>query len=178
VPNALGGIDTSGAFVVKISSDGAQLLYLAALGGLSTATGLALDNVGNAYVSGYGSLTATVDASLAAPMYEDDYSSAFVAKLNDQYAPLILSTDLNPAVAGRTLILSATVADARNSGTVEFNEGTDVLGIVPVSNGRAMLPVSLGVGVHRLRATYRGAGPFDGQVAVEVVQLIDQAPSL
>ncbi len=177
VPNALGGIDTSGAFVVKISSDGAQLLYLAALGGLGTATGLALDNVGNAYVSGYGSLTATVNANLAAPMYESDYSSAFVAKLNDQYAPLILSTDRNPAIAGQTLILTATVADARDSGTVEFDDGSEVLGIVPVSNGRAMLPVSLGVGVHRLGATYRGAGPFDGHSALEVVQSIDQAPA-
>jgi hypothetical protein len=177
VPNALGGIDTSGAFVVKISSDGAQLLYLAALGGLGTATGLALDNTGNAYVSGYGLLTATVDASLAAPMYEDDYSSAFVAKLNDQYAPLILSTDRNPAVAGQTLILAATVADARDSGTVEFDDGSEVLGIVPVSNGRATLPVSLGVGVHRLGAIYRGGGPFDGHSAPEVVQSIDQAPA-
>ena len=177
VPNAFGGIDTSGAFVVKISSDGAQLLYLAALGGLGTATGLALDNVGNAYVSGYGSLTATVDATLAAPMYEGDYSSAFVAKLNDQYAPLILSTDRNPGIAGQTLMLTATVADARDNGTVEFDDGSEVLGIVPVSAGRAMLPVSLGVGVHRLSANYRGAGPFDGNAAREVVQSIDQAPA-
>jgi hypothetical protein len=176
VPNALGGIDTSGAFVVKISSDGAQLLYMAALGGLGTATGLALDNGGNAYVSGYGSLTATIDASLAAPLYEGDYSSAFVAKLNDRYAPLILSTDRNPANAGQTLILTAMAADAGDSGTVEFDDGSEVLGIVPVSNGRAMLPVSLAVGVHRLRATYRGAGPFDGHSAREVVQSVDQTP--
>jgi hypothetical protein len=177
VPNMLGGIDTSGAFVVKISSGGAQLLYLAALGGLSTATGLALDNFGNAYVSGYGSLITTVDASLAAPMYEGDYSSAFVAKLNDQYAPLILSTDRNPGIAGQTLTLIASVADARESGAVEFDDRGEVLSIVPVSNGRAMLPVSLGVGVHRLGATYRGAGPFDGHASPEVVQRIDQAPA-
>jgi hypothetical protein len=110
-------------------------------------------------------------------MYEGDYSSAFVAKLNDQYAPLILSTDRNPAIAGQTLMLTATVADARESGTVEFDDGSDVLGIVPVAAGRAMLPVSLGVGVHRLGATYRGAGPFDGHSALEVVQSIDQAPA-
>ena len=59
----------------RARTDGAQLLYLAALGGLGTATGLALDNIGNAYVSGYGSLAVTVDASLAASMYEGDYSS-------------------------------------------------------------------------------------------------------
>jgi hypothetical protein len=177
VPNALGGIDTNGAFVVKISSDGARLVYLAALGGLGIATGLALDNSGNAYVSGYGSLTATVDASLAAPMYEGDYSSAFVAKLNDRSAPLTLATDRNPAIAGETLTLAATVAEARASGTVEFDDGSEVLAIVPVANGRATLPVSLGVGVHRLRASYRGAGPFNGQSALEVLQSIDQPPA-
>jgi len=48
---------------------------------------------------------------------------------------------------------------------------------VPVSGGRATLPVNLGVGVHRLGATYRGVGPFDGCSAMEVVQLIDQAPA-
>jgi hypothetical protein len=52
-----------------------------------------------------------------------------------------------------------------------------MLGIVPVSNGRATLPVSLGVGVHRLGAIYRGGGPFDGHSAPEVVQSIDQAPA-
>ena len=177
VPNALGGMDTSGAFVLKISADGARLLYLAALGGLGVASGLALDNFGNAYVSGYGSLTATVDASLAAPLYEGDFSSAFVAKLNDQYAPLIFFTDRNPAVAGQALVLTAMVADARDSGTVEFADGSQVLGVVPVSSGRATLPVNLGVGLHRLQATYRGAGPFDGRSALEVVQSIDQAPA-
>ena len=67
------------------------------------------------------------------------------------------------------------VADARDSGTVEFDDGGQVLGIVPVSGGRAMLPVSLGAGVHRLGATYRGAGPFDGRSAMELVQPVDQA---
>ncbi len=177
VPNALGGVDTSGAFVVKISADGSRVLQLAALGGLAVATGLALDDSGNAYLAGYGSYMTTVNASQAAPMYEGDVSSAFVAKLNDQYAPVTLTTSRNPGVAGQALMLTATVVDARNGGTVEFDDGNQVLGAVPVSSGRATLPVNLSAGVHRLRAAYRGSGAFDGSSALEVIQSIDQAPA-
>ena len=177
VPNSLGGVDLSGAFVVKISADGSKLLHLAALGGLGVATGLALDNLGNAYLSGYGSYMATVNAPLAAPMYESDTSSAFVAKLNDQSAPLTLTADRNPGVAAQTLMLTAMVSGARNDGAVEFDEGNQVLGIVPMWGGRATLAVSLSAGMHRLRATYRGGGPFNGYSALELIESIDQSPA-
>ncbi|MGH8714144.1 MAG: FG-GAP-like repeat-containing protein [Casimicrobiaceae bacterium] len=175
LPNALGGVEASGAFVVKISADGSRILQLGALGGLGVATGLALDGFGNAYLAGYGSYMTTVNAPQAAPMYEGDVSSAFIAKLNDQSAPVTLATSRNPGAAGEALTLTATVADVRNGGAVEFDDGEQVLGSVPVSGGRATLPVRLGAGVHRLRAVYRGSGRFDGTAALEAIQTIDHA---
>ena len=176
--NGLGGIESSGAVVVKISPDGSKILYMGALGGFgAVATGLAVDNLGNAYVCGYGSSMATVDAPLAAPMFESDWTSAFVAKLNDQSAPVTLSIDRNPGIAGQTLSLTAMVADVRDSGNVEFVDRSQVLGLVPISGGRASLAVALSVGIHRLRATYHGAGPYDRLSSLEIIESIDQAPA-
>jgi len=45
---------------------------------------------------------------------------------------------------------------------------------VPVTGGAAALTTTLATGIHRLNATFRGSGPFDGAAAADVVQRINQ----
>ena len=176
--NGLQGVDTVGAFVIKIFGDGSRVVHLAALGGESVATGLAVDNFGNAYVAGYAKSDLVVaNAAQAAPMFDGQKRDAFVARINDRPVPLVLTADRNPANAGQFLNLRAAVADARFSGTVEFDDGGTTLGSAVLTAGVATFPFSLPLGIHRLRAVFRGGGPFNGSASTEIIQVINQASS-
>jgi hypothetical protein len=156
VTSNLSGVPPSGAFIMKLSADGSHQNYSTTLGGGRVASGLALDGFGNAYVTGYG--------------------GPFVAKVNDRVAPLTLTSDANPGNAGRVINLTARLADSRFTGTIEFRDAAQVLGTVPLSNGSATLPTTFTAGVHRLSALYHGSGPFDGSMAPDLIQVVNQGP--
>jgi len=177
--NDLVGMLANGAFVVKVSSDGQQLIHFAALGS-GYASGLALDSFGNAYVTGwtsYGVGLPVVNAGLAAPMFGASHPTPFVAKINDRLMPLSLTTERNPSQADHLLLLRAAVADARYTGTVEFAEGAQSLASVLLVAGVATASVSLPAGIHRLKAIFHGTGPFNGLASPEIVQVVNQAPA-
>jgi len=178
-PNGLAGVETGGAFVVKIAGDGSHLVHLAALGGQSIGTGLAVDNFGNAYVAGYAQYPplVVVDAGQAAPMFDGIQTNAFVAKINDRAAPLLLTTGRSPAVAGQSVSLQAAVADSRFGGTVDFLDGPQIVGSASISAGLASQAAAFAAGVHRLRAIFHGSGPFDGSASPEVILVVDQPPT-
>jgi hypothetical protein len=177
--NDLVGTPANGAFVVKVSSDGQQLIHFASLGG-GNAAGLALDSFGNAYVTGwtsYGVGLPAVNAGLAAPMFGGSQPTPFIAKINDRLMPLSLTTGHNPSQAGQVVVLQAAAADARFTGTVEFDDGAQTLASVPVVAGVATFSASLTAGIHRLKAVFRGNGPFNGLASPEIVQVVNQAPA-
>ncbi|MDM8522467.1 SBBP repeat-containing protein [Desulfococcaceae bacterium HSG8] len=91
----LGG--THDAFVVKLNADGDELIYSTYLGGdadWESASGIAVDNDGNAHISGY---TRSGDFPLVNP-FQDTYGGgkqdAFVTKLNAAGKELVYSTYL------------------------------------------------------------------------------------
>jgi hypothetical protein len=157
----------SGAFLMKLSSDGGYLFYSVIVNPGRT-TGLALDAYGAAYVAGYQAGPPQVNAAQAAS------GSVFVAKIIGQSAPVILTTTPNPGTAGQSVTLTATVGDARYAGSIEFRDGAQLLATAPVTGGAAALTTTLATGIHRLNATFRGSGPFDGATAADVVQRINQ----
>jgi hypothetical protein len=102
--NFHGGTLTGDAFVAKFDNTGSNLLYLTYLGGGSddAAYALALDNLGNAYVTG---LTRSSDFPTNNALYgyktsfAPGYGLAFVAELNTNGSKLIYSTYLSGYVA-------------------------------------------------------------------------------
>lgn len=60
---------------------------------------------------------------------------------------------------GSTATLTATVAPATAVGSVKFTAGTKVLATVPVSKGKAVAKVKLGLGTHSLKATFTPTTP-------------------
>jgi len=92
-----------------------------------------------------------------------------------QSAPVLLSVSPTPSAAGDKVTLLATLADALFAGTVEFRDGDQLLGSVVTSSSSASLSFMPGVGVHRLIATFVGAGPFGGSQSPEIIHAVTQA---
>ena len=90
-----GGVD---AFVVKLNSSGSGLLYATYIGGSGhdQAQGIAIDSVGDAYVTGF---TTSTNFPLVAPIRSTlgGGEDAFVLKLNDLGSVLLYSTYLGGA---------------------------------------------------------------------------------
>ncbi len=174
------GVTPGGAFIMKLSPDGARQIYSTTLGS-GIATGLALDAFGNAYVTGYNSYLTSLNQMPALINGEVissgdyDVSSIFITKINDQVAPLTIATDHNPGTAGQPLNLVARLGDSRYAGTIEFRNGSQIVGTVATTAGSAMLPLTFAAGIYRLSAVFHGSGPFDGVAAPELVQVINQA---
>ncbi len=157
----------AGAFLMKMTPDAKDLLYSVIVNS-GNATGLAVDAYGAAYVVGYGAGAPQVNAAQASP------GNVFVAKVLSQSAPVILATTPNPSVTGAGVVLVASVAGIRYAGSIEFRDGAQLLASVPLVNGTASYPMAPGVGIHRITATFVGAGPFNGVQAPEVVQVVNQ----
>ncbi|MEO8739918.1 MAG: FG-GAP-like repeat-containing protein [Casimicrobiaceae bacterium] len=156
-----------GAFLMKMTPDGRDLVYSVIVNS-GRATGLAVDAYGAAYVAGFGAGAPQVNAAQASP------GKVFVAKVLSQSAPLSMTAAPNPSVSGAGVTLTASLADRRYSGSIEFRDGGQVLAAVPLVNGAAAYTTALGIGIHRVIATFVGAGPFNGMQAPEVIQVVNQ----
>jgi hypothetical protein len=89
-----------------------------------------------------------------------------------------LSADLNPAVFGQPVTLTATVTAARGApaGTITFFDGSMPLGEVALDpNGRARLLVQLAPGVHSLRASFAGLAPFTASASATLSETVNKA---
>jgi hypothetical protein len=144
----LPGEQTWGAFAMKVTPDLSTLQYSTTLG-FGTGTDIALDEFANAYIA-----------------LRDRYGRAYIAKLNDNPAPVVLSYATG---ANQTIDLTAVVADARYAGSVSFHDGSTLLGTSSVIAGVARFSRTLTSGVHQIRAVFHGDGPFDGSSAERVV---------
>jgi hypothetical protein len=84
------------AFVVKINADGNALVYSTYLGGSNTdeASGIALDDLGNAYITGLTQSTDFPTKNAYQPAYGGERGDAFVTKLSATGNKFVYSTYL------------------------------------------------------------------------------------
>jgi len=129
--NSCTSILTRDAFVAKLTSDGTALSYSTYLGGSNDdeGNGIAVDNAGNAYVTGS---TTSTDFPTTTPFqatYGGGSQDAFVTKLNATGSALIYSTYLggNSSDGGNGINVDASgnayvtgVTDSTNFPTVPF----------------------------------------------------------
>jgi hypothetical protein len=84
-------------------------------------------------------------------------SPVLTQTVNKAPTSVALASSKNPAPSGQSVTLTATVSPSSATGTVQFLDGTTVLGSAAVNGGLAALPVSgLSVGAHSLKAAYSG----------------------
>ncbi|MCO5306562.1 MAG: Ig-like domain repeat protein [Microthrixaceae bacterium] len=92
-----------------------------------------------------------------------------------------LTSGPNPTTVGEQVVLTAQVdAEAGTpGGTVEFREGTTILGAVTVDGtGAAVLTTSsLSVGEHHITAVYGGDADHAGSTSDPVTQIVQDAPT-
>ncbi len=84
-----------------------------------------------------------------------------------------LASSINPANAGQSFTLTATVSGAgKRTGTVTFKNGTAVLGTSPLSANAATFTLSGGVGTYSLTAVYNGDANNTGSTSSALSQAI------
>ena len=108
-------------------------------------------------------------------------SSGLVETVQQIATTTVLTSDVNPAIAGATIHLCATVAisagaspDGAIAGLVTFSEGSLILGTAQVnSSGIASIAVStLTVGANNISASYPGNTNYAGSISNILLQSI------
>lgn len=120
--------------------------------------------------AGSHSLTAAYSGD---PLDAASTSSALAITVNKAASSATLISPLNPAVVGQSLTFTATVAPDGATGTVQFLDGTTVMGTAVLSNGAAAFATSsLAVGDHSVTATYPGDGNVSPSRSTAVLQQV------
>jgi hypothetical protein len=106
-------------------------------------------------------------------------STALAQSVNADSSATTVSSSVNPAGFGQTVVLSATIQPAFGggaTGTVTFLDGAVALGSSPVSGNAAQLSLSsLAVGSHAITARYSGDGNVAGSTSAALTQTVSQA---
>ena len=172
-----GGYD---GFLMKVLPDASGLTYSSLLGGWGDehVTGLALDASGNAYVVGYtvSNHFPVVNAVQAGfrSAGQGNPISAFITRISDADAPLLLTVTPSAPIAGTSMQLTARFFDPAFAGSIEFRRGATILGTAALNNGVAQLTSQQPLGIHALSAVVRGAGPWDGHATPVIYQVVQQ----
>jgi hypothetical protein len=92
-----------------------------------------------------------------------------------------LGSSHNPSGLGQAITFTATVSSSTGSGTptgtVQFLEGTTVLGTSPLSGGSAALTLTtLATGTHNITAAYSGDSKFNPRTSNPLTQVVEGVP--
>jgi hypothetical protein len=89
-----------------------------------------------------------------------------------------LSSSPNPSIVGASVTFTATVTPATATGTVQFLEGTNVLGSGTIAGGVATLAIStLAVGAHTITASYGGDATNASDASPALTQTVNKIVS-
>jgi N-acetylneuraminic acid mutarotase len=105
-------------------------------------------------------------------------SAAIVQTVSKVTSSIALTSSANPSLAGQSVALTATLSPLSASGTVQFLDGTTLLGTAPIPSGSATLVVSnLAAGAHSITAVYGGDANDTNSTSAALVQTVNKAPS-
>jgi hypothetical protein len=147
--------------------DGATALGTATLSGGAAALSV------SSLAAGSHSITAVYsgDASDATST-----SAALTQTVNKATTTVALASSKNPQASGSSVTFTAAVSPSAATGSVEFLDGTTVLGTVAISGGKAALALSsLSVGSHSITAVYSGDTNYLTSKSAAVTQSITGA---
>lgn len=151
--NAMEPVPNGFSLLIVVAADGRTIAYASSLEG---------DGIEGAARDRFGNLV-TID------------HAAVVRTLSPHTVPVELTVAPEAVCAGRAVELSARVAASYDRGAVTFDVDGSGAGTAIVADGVARLTVTLPVGVRRLRATYAGAGAFDGYASIVRYVAVNQA---
>ena len=104
--------------------------------------------------------------------YNGVTSPAFPQVVNKTATTVTVASSRNPVPLGSSVAFTATVS-AGATGTVQFLDGTTVLGAGTVSSGTASFSTAtLSVGTHSITAVYSGDATYNGATSSAVSQVV------
>ncbi len=147
----------------------------------ATALGTAAINGGSATLS---LSTLSVGAHSITAVYSGDAnnpggaSAALAQIVNKGSSSVVLVSSANPSASGQGITLTATVTPNTATGTIQFMDGSTMLGTVTISGGAAAMSLStLSVGTHSLTAIYSGDANNSASTSLAIVETVQQAPT-
>jgi uncharacterized protein (TIGR03437 family) len=189
---SFGGL--SDAFVAKLNATGSALVYSTYLGGSNHEDGLsiAVDAIGNAYVSGWTVSGNFPTAGASQPNYGGGETDAFVVRLNADAVTVSAASFSGAAIASKAIVaafgpnLATTTALASSvplpttlAGTsVKIRDSAGAERAAPlffVSQGQVNCQIPDGTAAGPASVTVTSG---DGRVSSAVIQVVTAAPSL
>jgi hypothetical protein len=170
------------AFVTKVNVSGAALLWSTFIRTgygeydnrwtrlpLGSATGVAVDSTGAAYVTGDSDSASNFQPTAGAFQSVSTIGAAAVIT-KFAAAPAMTLTTSDPIVDTQTPItLTATLSGPASSGTVAFMDGLSWIGSAPLVGNRATLTLTLLSGIHPVSAILRVPGSASDTPVVQQV---------
>jgi large repetitive protein len=144
------------------------------LGTVPLSSGAALLNVS----------TLSVGAHSISAVYSGDggdassTSAVFALTVSKASTSVALGASPNPSTFGSSVTMMATVSPASATGSVQFLDGSTLLGTAAVAGGTASIGVAaLSAGTHSLSAQYSGDGNYVGAGSAAWTQTVNKAAS-
>jgi hypothetical protein len=105
-------------------------------------------------------------------------STVWVQTVNKAASGVAVISSVNPSTAGQTISLTATLSPAAATGSMQFLDGTTVVGTATVVNSAAyVMNSSLAAGSHSITAQYSGDGNYAGTTSAALTQTVKTASS-
>jgi hypothetical protein len=108
-------------------------------------------------------------------------SPALTQTVNKGASSVALSSSANPSTVGQSVTFTAKVTPATATGSVQFLDGTKVLGTGQISAGVATFTatptVGFAIGTHSMTAVYSGDGNNLGSTSPVLTQTVNKTPS-
>jgi hypothetical protein len=138
-------------------------------GGVATFSTSALAVGGHSITASYG----------GDPNFTGSTSAALTQTVKAYASTASVTSSANPSVYGQNVTFTATVKAASGTltptGTVEFLDGTTVIGTATLSAGKATLKTSaLAVGGHSITVVYGGDTNFTGSTSAALTQTVNR----
>ncbi|HEY3837081.1 MAG TPA: FG-GAP-like repeat-containing protein [Bryobacteraceae bacterium] len=105
-------------------------------------------------------------------LYFSSTSPVLVQTVNRSPITISLSSSSNPALAGQTVTLIASVTQPDATGTIEFREGPRSLGTRSIEGQTAFVASSFAAGSHLITATYNGDANYEAGTSQILTQVI------
>lgn len=100
-------------------------------------------------------------------------SSPLPLTVNGMPTTTTLTSSANPVKRNKSVTFTARVSPTAATGTVQFLDGTALLGSASVSGGTARLTVSFSTtGTHSITAQYGGSATYAGSVSAPLIQTV------
>jgi hypothetical protein len=173
------------AFVTEFNPTGSALVDSTYLGGsgYDQGDGVAVDGVGNVYITGS---TSSTDFPVTAGAFQttcgnpSSCGNAFVTKILMAVTTTTLTSSPNPSTYGQPVTFTAVVTAGSvappDGETVSFMKSKTVLGTGTLSGGSASFTTStLKVGTMSVKAIYGGNSNFAGSTSKAVKQVVEKA---